>query len=108
MVRESRPTFKCIPLHLHTGAIRSYCLDGFALLDGLSFVSHVIHMNVSCYAYIQALSELIILTASRCLMGKEIRNELFAEVSGSNYIFFSPFSLYYLDGFALFDGQENP
>jgi len=41
-------------------------------------------------------------------MGKEIRNELFAEVSGSNYIFFSPFSLYYLDGFALFDGQENP
>jgi len=29
----------------------------------------------------QALSELIILTASRCLMGKEIRNELFAEVS---------------------------
>ena len=29
----------------------------------------------------QALSELIILTASRCLMGKEIRNELFEEVS---------------------------
>jgi len=71
-------------------------------------VSHVTHMNVSSYAYTQALSELIILTASRCLMGKEIRNELFAEVSGSHYIFFFPFSLYYLNGFALCDGQGNP
>jgi len=48
---------------------RSLLLSVALLFDGLWFVSHAQHLNVSRYTYTQALSDLIVLTVSRCWMG---------------------------------------